>query len=327
MSPEVQGKGGAAEVKHRCHLFLFLAVLASALTLVSSPVRAASGNPLRKIPAIGTISTGGTFAGFFSIRSFAVADSQLAAQGMLIGTLTDATGTVLGPVNQEISLPVLAGPATCQVLHLELGPLSLDTQGGRAQVSRLVLEITPQSGPGTALGNHLCTAASSLAAGTGSLSAAVESLNQILGELDAVSPLKNIPMLGTGPGGAAFAGLFTARAFVVEDGWLVAQGTLTGMVIDATGQVIGPVDQVMSLRMIPGLATCQVLQLDSEPRDLNLPGINVRLSRTPMEIKAPESSASPLRTLLCQIASLIDMPPVDPQSLAELLNRLAAVFS
>jgi hypothetical protein len=50
-------------------------------------------------------------------------------------------------------------PATCPILHLELGPLDLDLLGIQVHLDRVVLDITAVPGPGNLLGNLLCAIA------------------------------------------------------------------------------------------------------------------------------------------------------------------------
>ena len=51
------------------------------------------------------------------------------------------------------------GETTCEILHLDLGPLSLDLLGLQIDLSRVVLDITAQAGAGNLLGNLLCAVA------------------------------------------------------------------------------------------------------------------------------------------------------------------------
>ena len=50
-------------------------------------------------------------------------------------------------------------PATCPILHLELGPLDLNLLGLRVQLNQVVLDITAIPGAGNLLGNLLCAIA------------------------------------------------------------------------------------------------------------------------------------------------------------------------
>ena len=57
---------------------------------------------------------------------------------------------------------VTIGETTCQILHLDLGPLNLDLLGLQIDLSRIVLDITAQAGAGNLLGNLLCGVANLL---------------------------------------------------------------------------------------------------------------------------------------------------------------------
>jgi len=98
---------------------------------------------------------GSTFAGTFDLRRFITQDGAVYASGLLTGTLTSATGVVTSVV-RNVLLPVTIPQATCEILHLDLGPLSLNLLGLQIDLNRVVLDITAQAGPGNLLGNLLC---------------------------------------------------------------------------------------------------------------------------------------------------------------------------
>lgn len=50
-------------------------------------------------------------------------------------------------------------PGSCDILHLERGPLNLDVLALVANLNRVVLDIDAQPGPGNLLGNLLCAVA------------------------------------------------------------------------------------------------------------------------------------------------------------------------
>ena len=58
-----------------------------------------------------------------------------------------------------MKLPVNIGATTCEILHLDIGPISLDLLGLQVNLSEIVLDITAQSGAGNLLGNLLCAVA------------------------------------------------------------------------------------------------------------------------------------------------------------------------
>jgi len=67
---------------------------------------------------------------------------------------------VLGSVtNLPVSLPVVGGSGTCQILHLDLGPLHLNLLGLVVDLNEVVLNVSAQSGPGNLVGNLLCAVA------------------------------------------------------------------------------------------------------------------------------------------------------------------------
>jgi hypothetical protein len=103
--------------------------------------------------------TAGNFTGTFNLTRFVNVNGVVNAVGTLVGTLTTATGPVA--VVRTISLPInpAAITATCDILHLELGPLDLNLLGLVVHLNQIVLDIDAQSGPGNLLGNLLCSVA------------------------------------------------------------------------------------------------------------------------------------------------------------------------
>ena len=140
----------------------------------SNPAQAASSI---SIPVTGS-GGGSTFAGTFKLQQFAVSQGQVVANGLLTGIVTAANGTITSVV-QTVSMPVTAGASTCQILHLDLGPLNLNLLGLQVSLNQVVLDINAQSGPGNLLGNLLCSVANLLNNPSGLASL----LNQILAAL------------------------------------------------------------------------------------------------------------------------------------------------
>ena len=107
------------------------------------------------IPITGS-GGGAAFTGTFQLQKFATnAAGELIATGLLTGVVTTASG-VTTSVARTVSMPAAVTQATCQILHLDLGPLSLDLLGLQINLSRIVLDITAESGAGNLLGNLLC---------------------------------------------------------------------------------------------------------------------------------------------------------------------------
>ena len=85
--------------------------------------------------------------------------------------------------------------ATCDILHLNLGPLDLDLLGLVIHLDEVVLDIVAESGAGNLLGNLLCAVAGLLdpAGGLGGLLGQLSTLlNQILGILNGLGGLGGV---------------------------------------------------------------------------------------------------------------------------------------
>jgi hypothetical protein len=141
------------------------------------------------VPLSGAADGQGAFAGTLRILRFAVQDGKLVASGIVTGTLVDENGvstavirTVTVPVNTGGGATTLAAaPAavSCDILHLELGPLDLDLLGLVVHLDKVVLDLTAVPGAGNLLGNLLC-AVTNLLNGGGALTQIAGLLNQIL---------------------------------------------------------------------------------------------------------------------------------------------------
>lgn len=146
-------------MKHLTVATLFVFVFTLFAPTFAQPVSAQSNAQPIAIPISGT-GAGGTFAGTFNLLRFDVINGAVDAVGTLTGTLTDPLGNVTSVVrNLTIPLNVGATQATCAILHLELGPLTLDLLGLVVNLNRVILDIDAQSGSGKLLGNLLCTVA------------------------------------------------------------------------------------------------------------------------------------------------------------------------
>jgi hypothetical protein len=169
----------------RALIALPLAAILVAAPLNSQAARPGAGSGL-STPVTGAFD-GGTFSGDLTITRFATQAGELVAVGTVSGTLTDLAGNVIGTVtNQAVTLPVTNINGSCQILHLELGPVDLDLLGLVVHLDQVVLDITAESGSGNLLGNLLCAIAGLLDSPgglQGLLTQIVSLLNQILGAL------------------------------------------------------------------------------------------------------------------------------------------------
>ena len=163
--------------------------LMSMVTFAPAFASAATANPASPTAApaglqipVNIVNANGTFTGVFNLTSFVVRNGQVAAVGTLTGTVTNAAGQTVGAIVRTLTLSLLNIHGTCDILHLELGPIDLDLLGLVVHVDKIVVDIDAQSGPGNLLGNLLCAVAHLLDT-NGPLSALVNALNQILGLL------------------------------------------------------------------------------------------------------------------------------------------------
>ena len=164
----------------------FMAVMSFA---APGSAQAAQEQPGLSFP-INTTGATGTFTGVLRVTSFAVQNNVLVASGMVTGTVVNATGvatsvarTVTMPVSTTGSAKVAAAKAlSCDILHLELGPLDLDLLGLVVHLDKVVLDLSAAPGAGNLLGNLLCSITNLLNTG-GALTQIANLLNQLLGLL------------------------------------------------------------------------------------------------------------------------------------------------
>lgn len=162
-------------------------VLAGLVTLASSATGAAAraalspgvaAAPVLSAPIAGTLTTANgqtrALAGTFTPTSFVANGDNVLARG----TATLPVGSAARAVSVPVTLPVTQALATCDVLHLTLGPLDLNLLGLTVHLDRVVLNIDAVLGGGL-LGNLLCAIANLLNGGL-PLSSIVALLNEIL---------------------------------------------------------------------------------------------------------------------------------------------------
>jgi hypothetical protein len=105
-------------------------------------------------------STVNQLAGTLSIQRFARQNGTLMAIGNVVARVTNPAGQVSTLVT-PVAIPVntSATTATCEILHLVLGPLDLNLLGLTIHLNQVVLDITAIPGAGNLLGNLLCAIA------------------------------------------------------------------------------------------------------------------------------------------------------------------------
>ncbi|HEX2741627.1 MAG TPA: hypothetical protein VHM69_14375 [Rubrobacter sp.] len=166
-------------------LALFLGALLIAVTVFASATSAQAKKPgsgTGSLPVTGTLSDGGSFEGTISDLNASVNDAgDLVVSGVLNGTATDAAGDVTQITDQAFTTTAtLDQGGACDILFLDLGPISLDLLGLTVDLSQITLDVNAVPGAGNLLGNLLCAVAGLLDnTGGGATNGIANLLNQI----------------------------------------------------------------------------------------------------------------------------------------------------
>lgn len=112
-----------------------LALLATFLTI--------SAQAAITVPASGT-----GFTGTLTLQEFVVEGGQLVAVSTLAGTLTTGTGTTNIVLGVDLPVDLSSFTATCQTLHLEVGPLDLNLLGVAIHADALVIDVNSTTSSG-----------------------------------------------------------------------------------------------------------------------------------------------------------------------------------
>ena len=204
--------------KSRTPLAVFAAALALAVMAVlggfSSAATSASGgsepssratvaknvNGKMVSELVGNASDGSKVTGSFTPLKFVKKDGKQQVKGVVDGVVTHANGaketfTALRTLQvKKINGRSLSGlastsarsMASCDILHLVLGPLDLDLLGLQVHLDKIVLDIVAATGAGNLLGNLLCAITGLLDGGP--LAGLLGQLNDLLGQiLDALN--------------------------------------------------------------------------------------------------------------------------------------------
>jgi hypothetical protein len=183
----------------------FTAVLAClALAMVGAPAAGAAttskgvptttdAGPLYTMPINGKAANGKQFKGHYGIYKFVVKNGKVWSVGTVSGKLGSRhvkRGNVMMPASLNSDSSTAKAAATCTVLHLVLGPITLNllglhvTLGGGNNMNQpIVLDITADSNGGL-LGSLLCGLTNSLG-GSGGL------LGQLTGQLQQLATTLN----------------------------------------------------------------------------------------------------------------------------------------
>jgi hypothetical protein len=121
--------------------------------------------------------------------------------------------------------------------------------------------------------------------------------------------------------GSTLTGVLTITGVAVQNGQLVAVGTLTGTLTDALGNVIGTVTQAVTVPLqVSG--SCTILHLDLGPIDLNVLGLHVTTNEIVLDISADAAPGNLVGNLLCAVTHLLDNPSTTLAGITNLLNTI-----
>jgi hypothetical protein len=126
--------------------FSLILALVSAFVIGTGSAAAQQGQGGLVTPVAGTVTQAGAtlpFTGTFTIERFARQGGQLVATGTLRTTVAGVTQTFTNVV-----VPVTSITATCQILHLVLGPVDLNLAGLLVHLDMVVLDISAAPGGG-----------------------------------------------------------------------------------------------------------------------------------------------------------------------------------
>ncbi len=127
--------------------------------------------------------------------------------------------------------------------------------------------------------------------------------------------------LATGAIGS-FVGTLKITSFAVQNGNLVAIGTLSGNLLDAAGNILQTLTNVPITTLVTSThGTCQILTLVLGPLHLSVLGLNIDLNQVVLNITAVPGAGNLLGNLLCAVAHLLDSNGT-LADLASLLNQI-----
>jgi hypothetical protein len=123
-----------------------------------------------------------------------------------------------------------------------------------------------------------------------------------------------------------FTGNFTPSQFADGGQNVTSTGLLTGTLTDSTGATQNVSQtQTFAVQDILPAASCQVLDLNLAPLDLNLLGLVVHLDRVHLNITAVPGAGNLLGNLICALTGLLDGAGTLAQ-ISALLNQILALL-
>jgi hypothetical protein len=139
----------------------------------------------------------------------------------------------------------------------------------------------------------------------------------------------------TGDVAGTYNGTLHIDRFAVQNGHVVALGTVSGAVTDLAGNVGPTLTRDVALPVQNGasnaasplaLGTCDILSLVLGPLHLDLLGLVVDLNQVVLNITAESGAGNLLGNLLCAVAGLLDNSgPLT--AIANLLNQILGILN
>jgi hypothetical protein len=176
-------------MKARLSLLVAIAALAALVAAPASQAQTPTKRLTQKVALTGATKSGKSFKGSYTIQRFTRSSSgKLVAVGTVRGRLgghsvtkrnvaVPAALTKAAQTAQQIPQPI---PGACQVLVLDLRPITLNLLGLVVRTSRIVVRIDAVPGPGNLLGNLLCGITGILDPGNASTRQLAAALNALL---------------------------------------------------------------------------------------------------------------------------------------------------
>ena len=136
-----------------------------------------------------------------------------------------------------------------------------------------------------------------------------------------------VPVTGAAAGIGNVAGNLAISRFAIQDGALVAIGSLTATVTDAAGNVVRTIVTPVTVPVTNAAAagSCDVLNLVLGPLHLDLLGLVIDLNQVVLNITAQTGAGNLLGNLLCTITGLLDAGALGGR-LVGALNQLIGVL-
>ena len=160
----------------------------------------------------------------------------------------------------------------------------------------------------------------------GSLIAIAPSLAHAQGGNNPNTNRLDVPVTGVVQNVGTLEGTFKITRFAIQDGLLVAVGSLTATVTDAAGNVVRTFVVRLVMPVTSATGTCDILTLVLGPLHLDILGLTIDLNQVVLEIAATAGPGNLLGNLLCAIAGLLDSGALG-QQLVNLLNQLLGVLA